>query len=682
MMNKTEKNELIHWKLTIDEEQIAWLCLNKADSKVNVLSQQVLEEFEKLVATLEDTRPSGVVIHSGKSAGFVMGADINEFQQIKTSEQGYNLIRLGHSVADRLEQLPCSTVAVLNGFALGGGLELALACRYRLALQTNKPIIGFPEVQLGLHPGFGGTVRSVRIAGVRAAMQLMLTGKPIHPQKACAQGLIDKIVTPERWKQEARDILIQGKPKRTAPLADRVLGLAFIRPFVARTLKKQVAKRAEETHYPAPYALIELWKEHGTSKAGYAAEARSFSNLMVGSTSRNLVRVFFLQNRLKSQGSKEASKVKHVHVIGAGVMGGDIAAWCTLKGLVVTLQDRGLNYIEPAIERANNLFDKRIRNSEEREEISKRLSADVKGEGLSKADLIIEAIYENTAAKQSLYVEVEKSMRPGTILATNTSSIQLEILRTVTSKPSNFIGLHFFNPVAQLPLVEVIRCEDTNQEALDIAFGFVKAIGKFPLECRSSPGFVVNRLLAPYMAEAMYLAEEGIPLAVIDRAAEHFGMPMGPIELIDTVGLDIAVGVSKVLGEAFDRAIPSEISNMVERKELGRKTGKGFYQWQDGKPIKNNVEPVMITQALMDRLILPLVNEAVACLFEGVVKDDDLLDAGVIFGTGFAPFRGGPLQYARERGIDEIINGLTSLARELPNGDRFAPHPGWSDMRG
>ncbi|MBJ89506.1 MAG: hypothetical protein CMO98_06545 [Woeseia sp.] len=642
---------LIHWRLKFDEEQIAWLCLDKADAKVNVLSQSVLEEFETLVTALEEHKPSGVVIHSGKPNGFVMGADINEFQKIKTSDQGFKLIRLGHSVADRLEQLDCSSVAVLNGFALGGGLELALACTHRIAIETDKRIIGFPEVQLGLHPGFGGTVRSVRLAGVRAAMQLMLTGNPITPKKAYDQGLIDKIATSQEWEQDARMMLSKRSSRRRAPLIDRILEQRPFRPLIARTLTKKIAKKVKKAHYPAPYALIQLWKEHGASKAGYAAEARSFADLMVGSTSRNLVRVFFLQNRLKTQGTKTTSNIKHVHVIGAGIMGGDIAAWCALKGLVVTLQDRELKYIEPALFRAQKLFAKRIRDEEERAEASKRLSADIVGNGIPKADLIIEAIFEDMDAKKTLYAEVEKSMKKDAILATNTSSIPLEKLRTDLQVPNKFIGLHFFNPVAQLPLVEVVRCADTAQDTLDFAFSFVKTIGKLPLECRSSPGFVVNRILAPYMAEAMLMAAEGIPLEVIDQAAENFGMPMGPIELIDTVGLDVARGVSKVLSEAFNRNIPADIETMVERNELGKKTGKGFYEWRNGKPIKKNPVAALVTERLTDRLMLPLVNEATICLSEEIVKDGDLLDAGVIFGTGFAPFRGGPIHYARERGI-------------------------------
>jgi 3-hydroxyacyl-CoA dehydrogenase/enoyl-CoA hydratase/3-hydroxybutyryl-CoA epimerase len=401
---------------------------------------------------------------------------------------------------------------------------------------------------------------------------------------------------------------------------------------------------------------------------------------MVGSTSQNLVRVFFLQNRLKSQGNKPQEKIENVHVVGAGVMGGDIAAWCALRGLNVSLQDRGPEYIEPALKRAAKLFSKKIRDANDRAAATDRLVADIDGAGVADADLIIEAIFEDLEAKQSLYQTLQSSMKPGAILATNTSSIRLEDLRTVLREPKRFIGLHFFNPVAALPLVEVIRCDDTAQEVLDSGFGFVKGIGKFPLECASSPGFVVNRLLGPYMAEAMHLAEDGVPLTAIDKAAEDFGMPMGPVELLDSVGIDVALQVSQVLGAAFDRKVPDVLGEMVENRQLGRKSGRGFYEWRDGKAVKPQADDSDVAANIGDRLILPMLNEAVACLHEGIVSDADLLDAGVIFGTGFAPFRGGPLHYARNRGIREIMQTMERLVADF--GERFRPHEGWMELQG
>jgi len=673
-------NEPENWRMETDTDGILWLCIDKDNAGANVLSGPVLRELANIIAPYEDNPPRGLVIHSGKSNGFIMGADINEFTQIESAEQAYELIRLGQHVLDRLEALRCPSVAAINGFALGGGLELAMACDYRLVLQNKKPILGLPEVQLGIHPGFGGTVRAVRIMGVRAAMQLMLTGKPITASKAIRQGLIDRIAAPDNWRQAAKELIASRKPKARASFLDRIMNLSPLRPFITRMLLKQVRSRARREHYPAPYAIVDLWARFGASpRTGYEAEARSIAKLMIGETSRNLVRVFFLQNRLKSQGSKPQQKISRVHVVGAGVMGGDIAAWCALRGMHVTLQDRGMEFIEPAIERANKLFQKKIRDANDREGTVARLNADVDGLGIADADLIIEAIFEDLEAKQELLKKIESSMKPGAILATNTSSIRLEELRTVLQQPQRFIGLHFFNPVAMLPLVEVIKCEDTVQEVLDVGFAFVKAIGKFPLECTSSPGFVVNRILAPYMAEAMHLAESGVPLAEIDKAAEEFGMPMGPVELVDSIGIDVALNVSKVLGAAFNRPVPDRLADMVENNQLGRKSGQGFYRWEDGKAVKTgNDETTDLPTDLQDRLILPMVNEAVACLREGVVGDPDLLDAGVIFGTGFAPFRGGPLKYARDRGTAEIQRALTRLAGTY--GDRFRPDEGWSNL--
>jgi len=329
------------------------------------------------------------------------------------------------------------------------------------------------------------------------------------------------------------------------------------------------------------------------------------------------------------------------------------------------------------MQRASKLFAKRVRDDARRAETEQRLSADVAGDGAADADLVIEAIFENLEAKQALYQQLEAKMQPGALLATNTSSIRLEELRTVLKAPQRFIGLHFFNPVAMLPLVEVIRCSDTEQDALDIGFAFTKGIGKLPLECASSPGFVVNRILAPYMAEAMHLAEEGVPLAAIDKAAEDFGMPMGPVELVDSVGIDVALHVSKVLGAAMNRPVPARLQEMVEAGKLGRKSGEGFYRWEDGKAVKPEANG-NVPDNIQDRLILPMVNEAVACLHERIVANADLLDAGVIFGTGFAPFRGGPLQYARDRGTESVMQVLKEMSST--HGDRFQPHQGWSAL--
>ncbi|MDH5456603.1 MAG: 3-hydroxyacyl-CoA dehydrogenase NAD-binding domain-containing protein [Gammaproteobacteria bacterium] len=669
-----------HWKLDTDKAGIAWLCLDKADAKANVLSSEVLLEFNDVLEELAGAPPRGLVLYSGKPGSFVMGADISEFTSIKTAEKAFELTRLGQQLFDKLENLPCPTVAVINGICLGGGLEMVMACDYRVGPKGDSRILGLPEVKLGLHPGFGGTVRAVNYCGVRAGMQLMLTGNPVDSRKGLRIGLLDRIAGDDDWRAVAEELIAKRPPQRKAPLVDRLMSLRPLRPMVRKMLIRQVASKARKDHYPAPYAMIDLWAEHGASvRTGYIAEAKSFGEMMMTATSRNLIRVFFLQSTLKKQGNKTDKAIKHVHVVGAGVMGGDIAAWCALRGHTVTLQDREQKYIDPALQRAQKLFGKKVRDDRKRDETAARLQADVNGEGAADADLIIEAIYENLEAKQELYKTVQAKMKPGTLLATNTSSLRLEELRTVLDEPKRFIGLHFFNPVAMMPLVEVIRCADTDQEAMDIGFAFTKGIGKFPLECMSAPGFVVNRVLAPYMGEAMALAKEGVPLAEIDKAAVRFGMPMGPIELADSVGLDIAQHVAGILTSGTDRAMPdTDVAELVGKGHVGRKSGQGFYRWEDGKAVKPPADGRGVPDDIQDRLILPMVNEAVACLAEGVVAEPDLLDAGVIFGTGFAPFRGGPLNYARERGVDAVVAALQQLEERY--GERFAPHSGWSDL--
>jgi 3-hydroxyacyl-CoA dehydrogenase/enoyl-CoA hydratase/3-hydroxybutyryl-CoA epimerase len=672
-MNETTTKHYRHWQLERDGDGILWLAADKADAGANVLSADVLEELNDILAEAERSKPAGLVVWSAKRSGFIMGADINEFTRIQTEEEAYELVRRGQSVLDRLEALPVPTVAAIGGFALGGGLELAIACDYRVGIEGDRKIIGLPEVKLGIHPGFGGTVRSVRLAGPLQALPLMLAGNSITVGKAQEIGLIDRIAAADDWRDACRRIIAEQPRQRRTPLPARLLNLRWIRPLIARRVRRDVARKARETHYPAPFAIIDLWVKHGgKGPQAYEAEARSIAALMNTSASRNLVRVFFLQNKLKAQGSRDAEPVERVHVVGAGVMGGDIAAWCALRGMQVSLQDRDLKYIKPALERAHELFRKRLRSESDRQQAQSRLLADVAGDQVAEADLVIEAIFEDRDAKQALYADLVPKMKAGAILATNTSSIRLESLREGLPEPRRFIGLHFFNPVAQLPLVEVIRCEDSDADAVDRGVGFVKKIGKTPLVCRSAPGFVVNRILAPYMAEAMHLQQEGEPLAAIDEAAVEFGMPMGPVELADSVGLDVVLHVAGILGGDTDTTAAALLQSKVKAGELGRKSGRGFYEWRGGKAVKPAVPDDYQPPAdLCDRLILPMVNEALRCLAEGVVEDAELLDAGVIFGTGFAPFRGGPLRYASERGLDETRTRMEQLA--AAHGERLLP---------
>ncbi|HUI60085.1 MAG TPA: 3-hydroxyacyl-CoA dehydrogenase NAD-binding domain-containing protein [Steroidobacteraceae bacterium] len=665
------------WQSERDADGLVWLTIDKPGTSANVLSSGVLRELDAALEPLARNPPRAVIVISAKKSGFVAGADIKEFTGITNVEDGYRLIRTGQQVLDRLEALPCPTVAAIHGFALGGGLELALACRYRVAVGDERLSLGLPEVQLGIHPGFGGTVRSVRLVGVRPAMEMMLTGRPVRAEKALRIGLVDRLVPADQLRNAARELALNPPAPHRPPLGERVLGWPGIRGFVKRTLTAQVAVKASRDHYPAPYAMIDLWARGGTS---YEAEARSIAQLFTSATSRNLVRVFLLQDRLKALGGKGAQEVKHVHVVGAGVMGGDIAAWAALRGFSVTLQDRAAEYIEPAIKRAGELFDKRVRDPAKNAEARARLRADVNGDGVPDADVVIEAIFESLDAKRELYARLEPRMKASSILATNTSSIMLEPLTEKLARPERLVGLHFFNPVPQMPLIEIVQSARTDAGVLQSAVAFARRLDKLPVPCRSAPGFVVNRVLMPYLHEAMFAAQEGVPLTLIDRAAVEFGMPMGPIELADVVGLNVARDVGEIIAAELGRPAPdlTRLRELVAANKLGRKSGEGFYVWKEGKPVKPDAGGAPVPPDLIDRLILVMVNECVACLRERVVEEADLIDAAVIFGTGFAPFRGGPLAYARARGNAAVVARLGELAARY--GTRFNADPGWSAL--
>jgi 3-hydroxyacyl-CoA dehydrogenase/enoyl-CoA hydratase/3-hydroxybutyryl-CoA epimerase len=676
-MQAPAANRSTHWRLVTDADGVAWLALDKAGASTNSLSREVMEELAAILGDLAKAPPKALIVTSAKR-GFIAGADIKEFVGIRTPDQAYELIRGGQEVLDQLAALACPTVAAINGFALGGGLEVALACRYRVLVDDPSATLGFPEVQLGVHPGFGGTVRAVQLAGPIDAMDLMLTGRTIRPKQALAMGLVDRLAPVAQLDTTAKQVALTPPPVREPKLVHRLLSLGIVRPILAGQMRSRVARRARPEHYPAPYAMISLWQRYGgKGKRAYEAEARSMAELLCTPTSRNLVRVFFLQDRLKSAGKSGGEPAKHVHVVGAGVMGGDIASWCAARGLTVTLQDRGEQYIAPALERAKKFFEKRYPDAAKREETMARMTADVEGRGVSKADVVIEAIFEDLNAKRELYSRLEPQMKPLAVLATNTSSIVLEQLAANLAAPERLIGLHFFNPVARMPLIEVIHAERTQPRNVQAGLAFARQIDKLAIACRSSPGFLVNRVLMPYLSEAIRAAQEGIPLALIDSAAEEFGMPMGPIELADVVGLDVVMSVGKVFFQSGTE-VPHVLSIRYEQKKFGKKSGEGFYTWRDDKPQKQPTA-APAPPDLQDRLLLPLINEAVAVLRERVVEDADLIDAGVIFGAGFAPFRGGPIQYARTRGVDAILARLEEL--RTVHGERFAPDAGWQLLR-
>jgi 3-hydroxyacyl-CoA dehydrogenase/enoyl-CoA hydratase/3-hydroxybutyryl-CoA epimerase len=666
-----------HWRRRI-ENSICWLTLDKVGSAANTLSFDVLEELDRELDALPSSDVLGVVIESAKPSGFILGADVKEFSQLRDAAHAAEMARGGQRLLDRLEALAVPTVAAIDGFALGGGLELALACSYRVAVDSYERTLGLPEVQLGIHPGFGGTVRTVRLLGAPVALDLMLTGRSLSPREAHKVGLVDKLVAREALTTAAAEMIATRPRPRRAPWHLAILSRAPLRSLVAARIASRLARRANRDHYPAPFALLDLWQRFGgRGPRALEEEARSIGHLLVTRTCRNLVRVFGLRERLRNLAPKDSS-VRRVHVVGAGTMGGDIAAWCALKGLEVTVQDRAQQYVEPALARANELFRKRLKAPGEADAAAARLRVDLAGTEIGTADLVIEAIVEKAEAKRALFGELEPRLHAEALIATNTSSIRLEQLADALREPARFVGLHFFNPVASLPLVEVIAGQQTSDATLRTALSFVTRIGKLPLPCRSAPGFLVNRVLTPYMLEALHAHLDGHSLESIDAAATEFGMPVGPIELADRVGLDVALHVAEILSDVLAVEVPGLLKEKVAQGELGAKTRRGFYRYdENGKRIRGPDRP-RGDPDLADRLILPLVNEAVACLHDGVVADADVLDAGVIFGTGFAPFRGGPLHYARERGYDRVIERLHELAGRF--GTRFTPHPGWQAL--
>jgi len=666
-----------HWTLQTDADRIAWLTCDMAGTSTNVLSGEVVRELAEKLREVAALHPAGMVVQSGKRNGFIAGADIREFLAIRSPAQALELVRAGQSVLQQREDLAFPTIAAVHGFALGGGLELALACTYRVGADEAALSLGLPEVLLGIHPGFGGTVRSVQLIGVRPALELMLKGRPFKGARALSVGLLDDLAPPAELAARAKSLLLRRPPRKTAPFVERLMSLGAVRPFIARQTTATLQHSVRREHYPAPYAIVDLWQRYGAAgAAAYEAEARSISELMCTPSSRNLVRVFMLQDRLKGLGGDSTADFRHLHVIGAGVMGGDIAAWAAYRGMTVTLQDRSEELIQPALRRAQTFFEKRLKGPGQAADAMSRLKMDVSGGGVADADIVIEAIFENVEAKQTLYAELEPKLKAGAVLATNTSSIKIETLCAKLSDPSRLVGIHFFNPVAQLQLVEVVQGASSRPQAVQDALKFTRKLDKLPLPCKSAPGFVVNRILTPYVNEAFFALEAGVPAAVIDRAAVQFGMPLGPIELSDVVGLDVSLNVGRVLGEAFHRDVPQILIKLVEQKKLGRKSGEGFYRWQDGKAQKEATQNAAEPEDLQDRLILPLLNEAVACLREGTIQDADLLDAGAVFATGFAPFRGGPLQYAKDRGVANVTHRLNELADRY--GERFRPDVGWS----
>lgn len=639
------------WRFEVDFEGIAWAIFDRENESANVLGRRPLEELGEIIDRVQSGAREGtirgLVIISGKQKSFIVGADIREFADLKTEQQVIEALKPVNTLLDRIEAMSVPVVAAIHGVCVGGGLELVLACHYRIATRDDATRVGFPEVKLGIFPGFNGTARSIRQAGALNAMQAMLKGSMIRASAARAQGFIDQLVESRgalRWA--ARKAVLQNRKSKAKGGFAGLLAKWPARGYLAGKMRSETAKKVREDHYPAPFRLIDLFERYGGSYADMKREeSPAFAPLMVSDTSRNLRRVFFLSEALKAQAPKQSSwRPMRVHVIGAGTMGADIAGWCVACGMEVTLQDLSVSQIEKGIAAQSKLFKRKFRTKAQQDAAKARLIADPDGRGVPRADVIIEAIIEKLEIKQALFKELEDKVKPDALLASNTSSLKIEDIAATMADPGRLVGIHFFNPAAQMPLVEVVRGEMSRQGEVDKGAIFVAAIDKFPLVVKSVPGFLVNRVLAPYMMAAMARVDAGEDKEKIDEAARAFGMPMGPIELADTVGLDVCASVGQILGLGDE---VSGAAKLVKSGKLGKKTGRGYYVWKDGKPEKSNDKrwDKADIKKLGRELVEPLIAEAERARDDHIVANADLVDAGVIFGTGFAPFRGGPLHF-------------------------------------
>ncbi|OWU83115.1 fatty-acid oxidation protein subunit alpha [Oceanicola sp. 22II-s10i] len=665
-----------HWRMETHDD-ILRLWLDCEGTGTNVISEAVLRELDALLDHAKGEAPKALVIRSAKPSGFAAGADIDSFADLR-GPQAKEKLEQGHAVLDKLEALPFPTIAVVHGHALGGGFELALACDRRIGIEGVK--LGFPEIQLGLHPGLGGTFRLTGLIDPVEAMQIMLTGKTAHDRKARKLGILDALL-PERHVEAAiRDMAAGGGAQHDTGFRASALRTRPARSFAATRMRSESEKQAPRAHFPAPFALIDLWEDHGNDpEAMQAAEIASFAELLESATAQNLIRVFFLRRKLKEAG-RGTDGIAHVHVIGGGMMGAGIAAWSAMQGKRVTIEDIDLPPLGKAVKRAAEIYDRKHLTGIEARDALDRLMPDPGGLGRARADLVIEAVPEKRELKEKIYRGLAETMKPGAILASNTSSLRLSDLVDAAPAADRFAGLHFFNPVSSMQLVEVVSHDRADPATLDRLAAFVTGIDRLPARVTDYPGFLVNRILAPYLMEAMVMLDEGMAKEDIDRAALAFGMPMGPVTLADQVGLDICLEVANSMRTSLDRPVaktPAWLREKVEAGETGKKAGKGLYDYAAGeKPPKEPDEDA--APETCDRLILPMCDAAVECLRKGVVAEEDTLDGAVIFGTGWAPFRGGPMRYARTRGVSECRDRLQSLVTRY--GERFTPDQGWDDL--
>ena len=642
---KTGK-DLMHWLANIDEDGIAWLYLQTVGKSVNVLNNAVMTELECLLDRLENNKDlRGVALLSGKKGGFVYGADIHEFETLKTASEVANHMLYVHGLFNRIEALPVPSCVGVDGIAVGGGLEIALTFDRLFITSSSKTKLGFPEVNLGIMPGYGGSGRAYGRIGTKAVLDMMVSGRPIGSIDAIKTGLADELVDkPDDLEKSMREWIIGCNGEK--PIFTELETAADATAIAAA--KDKYLKRLRSDHTPAPAAIIEHVENFGHDKSAMSAsEIDVFPNLMVSSASKNLRRVFYLTDAVRKSARGE-SGIKRMHVVGAGVMGGDIAAIGAMAGLDVTLTDMNDAAIVGAIARAKKLFERRLKSDEKVALALARLRTDLDGNGATDADLIIEAVAEKLEVKQAVFKNLEAVSKASAILATNTSAIPLEDIATALNGPERLIGLHFFNPVPVLPLVEVIWSKYSDPEIVSRGMQFAGQIGKMPVRCKSAPGFLVNRALLPYIFKAIEAVAGGEKADHIDEALVDFGMPMGPIELADQIGLDVCLDVGIVLG--MPPATKALLDEKCRTGTIGRKSGSGFYEWDGNRAIRaHQSKDPRVMAAIAKNMLAPMIEECRQALDENVVDTADSADAGMIFGIGFPGFRGGPLNWSKEQ---------------------------------
>jgi 3-hydroxyacyl-CoA dehydrogenase/enoyl-CoA hydratase/3-hydroxybutyryl-CoA epimerase len=699
------------------ENNIGLLILDVPTEKVNILSTPVMQELNsKLDEIKTRTDLQALVVLSGKEGNFIAGAKIEEIENITDPKDGAEKAAMGQAVFSKLNALPFPVIAIIDGACVGGGLELALACHYRLARDSAKTRLGLPEVRLGIIPGFGGTQRLPRLIGIQRALDFILTGKLVEAQRAYRAGIVDRIIAkefpPHRLRRLGSEFAqeIQNPTARQRIIARRnrvnPQTLLLEKNILGRKVLFDQARRRTlaETkgHYPAPELALEA-VEKGFSKKdineGLKIEAELLGKAIATNVSKNLIKIFYLTEAVKKDSGVEnysgaMQEFQKIGVLGAGLMGGGIAQLMAHNDLPARMKDVNLVMVAKGMEAAAKVFGesvkKRRMTPKEMQNKMALISGTADYSGFKNVDLAIEAIVEILDVKKKVFAEIDGIVPPHCIIASNTSSLPITEMAKATKRPDKFAGLHFFNPVHRMPLIEVIRGADTSDATVASLVAFSKKIGKTPIVVKDSPGFLINRILGAYMAEAGRILKEGASIEQIDNALLEFGMPMGPINLFDEVGLDVAAKVSHILEHAFGSRMAGEglMDKIVETGRLGKKNGKGFYLYE-GKNKK--VDPAIYAfvpktgkfadsaAEMQDRCVLPMINEAAMCLSEGLVRRPADVDVGMIFGTGFPPFRGGLLRYADARGIDNIVGKLETLAGKY--GERFKPAERLMEMK-